>query len=129
MNLIPTQKPLDFNELLNRCLGEVEFAKKILRDFLRTTRPLLDEICDALSDASVKQAALKVHRLKGTAGLVAANPLLETLIELENLIHCTTDFSRAKLSPCLELIFRRFDELQGFAEMHLLTPSRIESVS
>lgn len=129
MNLSANKKPLDFNELLNRCLGEVEFAQKILRDFLQTTRPLLDEIGNALMDYSENQAAFKVHRLKGTAGLVAANPLLETLVELENMLRRAAEIPQSQLSVCLDRSYRRFDEVQRFAEMHLLDPSRMEPLS
>jgi len=86
MNQPPAQQPLKFDELLTRCMGEVEFAQKIIRDFLDSSGPLLDEIGDSIAESSVQKAARTVHRLKGTAATVAAKPFLNSLVELETLL-------------------------------------------
>lgn len=129
MNAYIKKAPLDFDDLLNRCLGEVDFARKILGDFLETTRPLLDEIGSALFNSAEEKAAFKVHRLKGTAGLVAANPLLDSLIELEVLLRRTSETTAAQISGCLTQSYQRFDEVQKFAERNLLNRPQTEMTS
>lgn len=127
MNKSVKRNPLDFDDLLNRCLGEVDFARRILSDFLKTTRPLLDEIGNALFDSAEEKAAFQVHRLKGTAGLVAANSLLDSLVELETLLRRTSDTTtHAQISGCLNQSYQRFDEVQKFAERNLLNRPQAE---
>ena len=126
MNTSVQSPPLDFDDLLNRCLGEVDFARRILSDFLKTTRPLLDEIGSALFNSAEEKAAFHVHRLKGTAGLVAANSLLDSLVELEMLLRRTSDTTHAQISGCLTQSYQRFDEVQKFAERNLLNRPQAE---
>ena len=126
MNTSVQRPPLDFDDLLNRCLGEVDFARRILSDFLKTTRPLLDEIGSALFNSAEEKAAFQVHRLKGTAGLVAANSLLDSLVELETLLRRTSDTTHAQISGCLTQSYQRFDEVQKFAERNLLNRPQAE---
>ena len=126
MNTSVKRPPLDFDDLLNRCLGEVDFARRILSDFLETTRPILDEIGSALFNSAAEKAAFQVHRLKGTAGLVAANSLLDSLVELETLMRRTSGTTHAQISGCLNQSYQRFDEVQKFAERNLLNRPQAE---
>lgn len=123
MNEAPKSKtpPLIFNELLNRCLGETEFACRILRDFVETSITLLDEIKSSVVDLDPVELARKVHRLKGTAATVGAQPFKDSLVEFESILrgdhgHDETPGISDALKTCLE----KFDSVQSFIENELL---------
>ncbi|MGI9518005.1 MAG: Hpt domain-containing protein [Pirellulaceae bacterium] len=83
----PLDPPITFDELLARCMGDLEFSHNILHGFVVSSREQLDEITnDIAAGVDRLSTAKKVHRLKGTAATVAARPLRATLEELETLL-------------------------------------------
>ena len=119
MNRQPIQEPLIFDELLARCMGETEFAQRIVKDFLESSRPLLDDIGNDIQHDSVQDAARTVHRLKGTAATVAARPFFESLLELENLLRTDEPQGISELTEKLAFSCQRFEEVRRFAETRL----------
>ena len=89
-NCEPLQ-PLTFDELLTRCMGQLDFAQKVLRDFIEQTGPQIDEISADLDNSLFDDAARKIHRLKGTAATLAAKPLFHSLVDIEELLKSTDD--------------------------------------
>ncbi len=120
MNSPPPPEPLKFDELLTRCMGEVEFAQKILREFLDSSEPLLDQIGSSIEQDSVQEAARTVHRLKGTAATVAAKPFLHALVELEQLLRSEETPQTVALNEKLNRSCLRFEEVKQYAEDCLL---------
>lgn len=115
-----TRTPLVYDELLARCMGEIEFAQRILNDFLKTSAPLLDEIRDSVSQTSFREASRRVHRLKGTAATVAAKPLMESLRELEQVLHADPEPATGELTDKLAASCRKFEEVQAYIQNRLL---------
>jgi HPt (histidine-containing phosphotransfer) domain-containing protein len=116
----PDPAPLKFDELLARCMGEIDFAHKILRDFINSSTPLFDEIKTCLTQSELPSMAQKVHRLKGTAATVAARPLLETLLELEQLLRQETQPDVGELNDAWELSVQRYSDVQCYIETQIL---------
>ena len=83
-------QPVTFDELVERCMGELTFAQKVLENFLETCEPQLDAIRQDIGSEAWDECAKKVHRLRGTAATIAARPLHRCLEELETVIHDVT---------------------------------------
>lgn len=79
-------RPITFEELLSRCMGELQFAQKVLENFMSTCEPQLDELRFDLKNRDWDGLSRKVHRLKGTAATIAARPLCASLERLEVLV-------------------------------------------
>lgn len=118
----PKPEPLLFDELLSRCMGETDFAKHILKDFLTSCSPLLDEIMSEPAEVDRTQMAKKIHRLKGTAATVGAKPFKESLLELEAILkECEEDAARLpELSGALVKCSGAFETVQIYIENELL---------
>jgi HPt (histidine-containing phosphotransfer) domain-containing protein len=86
-------QPITFNELLDRCMGELEFAQKVLENFISTCEPQLAGLRDDLEKRDWTAISRKVHRFKGTAATIAAMPLRKSLEALEALVE-TADENR-----------------------------------
>ncbi len=82
-----TDRPITFEELLSRCMGELQFAQKVLENFVSTCEPQLEGLRLDLENRDWESLSRKVHRLKGTAATIAARPLRASLEQLEVLVH------------------------------------------
>jgi two-component system, sensor histidine kinase and response regulator len=76
----------DPQELMDRCLSDVDFAIEMLTMFQARVPELMGKIVDALSAGSVAEAAGAAHALKGTAGNVAAKQLHAQCATIEKLL-------------------------------------------
>ena len=115
--------PLTFDELLCRCMGELEFARKILRDFFENSEQVFDEIETSLEKTSLADACHHVHRLKGTAATLAAKPLFESLLTMEDLLKASETASPVdwdELARRLSDSRGRFNEVREYAHAELL---------
>lgn len=78
------QPPLQFAELVDRCMGKQDFAWRMLDRF----RGLLDEevqgIVAAVEASQASVVARRAHSLKGSAGNLAAGPLRDVAEGLEH---------------------------------------------
>lgn len=79
-------RPITLEELLSRCMGELEFAQKVLENFVSTCEPQLEGLRKDLETSDWEALSRKIHRLKGTAATIAARPLRESLEQLEDLV-------------------------------------------
>ncbi len=75
----------EFEELLERCMGNLEFAERVLAKFQGRFSGQLDELESALADEDVEQIVLLAHRLKGESASVAASGLRDRAEEIEKL--------------------------------------------
>lgn len=75
--------PIDRDQLLDQCVGSVDFALMLLDEFAKTSSSRLDAFDAALAERDNAAIASKAHALRGTAGILAANDLLETCVSLE----------------------------------------------
>lgn len=76
--------PIDHARLLDQCLGNVDFALMLLDEFAKTSPSRLDGFDVALAERNHATIATKAHALRGTAGILAANALMETCSNLES---------------------------------------------
>ncbi len=75
--------PLVFDELLARCMGEIDFAHSLLENFLNSCDDQINEISNSVESGSQDDLARQAHRFKGTAATLAAGPLRDVLAEIE----------------------------------------------
>lgn len=75
----------DRQELIARCLGNLEFAERILSRFQTRFEEDLSELERAVSDRNAEQIASLAHRLKGSSANAAAHSLRERAGEIEGL--------------------------------------------
>ncbi len=78
-------RPEAFNnqELLQRCLGRVDFAARVLDKFRHQLELDVEELEQAVESRNMAAAALAAHRIKGASANVAAHGLRECAAEIE----------------------------------------------
>lgn len=76
--------PIDRDRLLDQCLGNLDFALMLLDEFAKTSPSRLEGFDAALAERNHATIATKAHALRGTAGILAANALMETCANLES---------------------------------------------
>jgi len=75
---------LDTTDGLNRCMGNLDLYRRLLKGFARTQRDFAQHIATAMAPgAPGEEAAALVHTLKGLAGNIGARVLLERTTVLE----------------------------------------------
>jgi HPt (histidine-containing phosphotransfer) domain-containing protein len=77
--------PLDFQQLLNRCLGNVALAERLLSNFGKRFEADLSQLQHGLQANDSQQVARVAHQLKGAAANLAAVRLQRISAEIE---HC-----------------------------------------
>ena len=75
--------PLCVDELMNRCMGEIDFATNVLQSFLDGCDDQMNELDQQLHDGQIEDAAKMAHRIKGSAATVGARPLQATMQTIE----------------------------------------------
>jgi len=86
-----TQQPnyvasaLDLDELVDRCMGNLEFVDRVLTKFQQRFGEHLDELEQAVAQDDAERVALLAHRLKGESASVAAGALRDRAGEIEAL--------------------------------------------
>ena len=74
--------PIDRDLLLVQCLNNVDFAMNLLDQFQKTSQFRLDVFDAALQAKDHVKIANAAHGLKGVAGILAANALMEVCTNL-----------------------------------------------
>jgi CheY-like chemotaxis protein/HPt (histidine-containing phosphotransfer) domain-containing protein len=118
---------LQQDELLTRCGGDVEFARKLLRSFAEQLPQDRVRLTEAVQERSA-DAVVVAHALKGTAGNMAAGPLRHAAAELESgCRHSDWDGSRARLDKVLAEVDRciaALDTIDTFDRPLVQSPAR-----
>jgi signal transduction histidine kinase/CheY-like chemotaxis protein len=81
----PETSTFDVESLIDRCSGNPALALSILEKFEKQTGAALAEIEQSISSGDMDQAAKLSHALKGSAGMVGADPIRSVAAELEKL--------------------------------------------
>ena len=76
-------QPIDVDQLMSRCMGQLDFAQEILRDFLETCETGLIKIRELGTDSDIESLRSTAHRLKGTSATVAAIQLSRIFEDVE----------------------------------------------
>ena len=82
---VPESAPLDFDQLLARCLGNLEFAQRVLARFQDSFGEDLTRLEQELSSGNAEQVAGLAHRMKGAAANVGAVALARAAASVEEL--------------------------------------------
>lgn len=99
-----------FDELLDRCLGNLAFAERILASFEQRVAPDLAEIEAALDADDHARAARLAHQLRGSAANASAGPIEALCGELEQFAR------REDLGAARRCLLRLDDQWQRFRE-------------
>jgi len=75
--------PIDFEALLQRCMGNTKCVERVLNKFEDKARESLAQIRESLKAADADQIALFAHGLKGAAANLSAEALREIASQLE----------------------------------------------
>ena len=76
---------LDVDELMERCLGHLDFLERILGKFQKHFAQDLDLLAEGVEAEDAERIAQVAHRLKGAAANVAAAGLRDQAAEIERL--------------------------------------------
>ena len=79
---------VDLEELLDRCMGNLDLAERLLRKFQETFPQELAKLESALETGDAKQLSREAHHVKGVSASVSAAGLRRAAAELEEL--CST---------------------------------------
>lgn len=74
---------LNLNELIDRCMGKLEFAQRLLKRFEAQLDSDIDLIKQAASSQDLEFVAQVAHRVKGASANVSAVPLMKVAAEIE----------------------------------------------
>ncbi len=86
---------LDYDALIERCMGNIELASRLLEKCQTCLPHEIEELDRALDVRDAEQLARTAHRLRGTTANISANGLCRAAEEIERLgkMGCLTDVS------------------------------------
>ncbi|MCP4748293.1 MAG: Hpt domain-containing protein [Desulfobacteraceae bacterium] len=76
---------IDFNEALNRALGDVDFLKMMMDEFQAAIPDFVNRIEKALHDGDMDTLSKDAHQLKGSSANLAAKKISAVAMELEHI--------------------------------------------
>jgi HPt (histidine-containing phosphotransfer) domain-containing protein len=79
----PQSPPLDRSELEQSSMGDVEFERELLSEFLASTDDMLASLAGAVQDSDVERVHRAAHSLKGCCWTVGARELGSECEKLE----------------------------------------------
>jgi Amt family ammonium transporter len=112
------ESSFDFEELLNRCLGNLEFAERVLAKFQSRFDDDLVELEQALDVQDTEAVARVAHRLKGASATAAANGICTQAAEIESLAR-TRNID--EIPGCLRLLRNECSKFSDSVASHMLT--------
>ena len=101
-------EPVDYDELLARCMDNQDLAQRILTRFEQTFGDDLDSFCNAVEAQDADQMAYLAHRIKGASANVSATRLLGVLTELDYLVRSSRPNDLTVLIKQLQNEWTRF---------------------
>jgi HPt (histidine-containing phosphotransfer) domain-containing protein len=75
---------LDLDELLNRCMGNIDLAQRVLEKFHQRIPEELAELQNALELGDAERLARIAHRVRGSSATVSAERLAQAVAEIED---------------------------------------------
>jgi two-component system, sensor histidine kinase and response regulator len=79
------ERPMDWNEALQRIGGSEEILRELAKEFLGEAPRLLEAARDALQSGDAVEVRRQAHTLKGSAALFVATPAVEAARRLEEI--------------------------------------------
>ena len=90
---------LAFDELVERCMGNLDLAERVLAKFEQSFGGDLEQLENLLQSESSEQIALIAHRLKGASANVGAPGLRDGAAQIESLARAERV---GEIPPCIE---------------------------
>lgn len=98
--------PVDFDELLGRCLGNQSLMRRLVDNFLKQIDKDLEDLLMAIERQDATEVARLVHKIRGTSlsvsavGLARAAELLESslgTVDIAELLHIAAKLTNERL--------------------------------
>ena len=105
-----TSSAFELEELVERCMGNLEFVERVLTKFQQRFGEQLEELEQAVAQRDAERLVLVAHRLKGESASVAAAALRDRAGEIERLGRAG---QVSNVPPCLQRLRAEWAE---FAE-------------
>ena len=110
----------DVEGLLARCMGDAQFAKKVLQKFAERALDDVNGIAKCVEDGNAEQTARRAHALKGAAANLCAEHVRVLAARLEamgkegnlNALEVVLDQLRTAVKGCLRFIVQHSDHLE-----------------
>ncbi|MCR9117007.1 MAG: Hpt domain-containing protein [bacterium] len=83
-NATSTAAPIEMASLLHRCMGNIDFAERMLKRFEETFEVQIDELSQQSGEDRDEISRL-AHRMKGAAANISAPLLEQSLVELHEI--------------------------------------------
>lgn len=106
VNDAPAVAPIDAETLLERCMGNIEFAESLLEEFAQSGAERIKTISRHVVEGDADAVAATSHALKGTAAMMAAEEVRSAAAALE------TSGRSGDLTDAHKVVSRLRDEMQ-----------------
>jgi HPt (histidine-containing phosphotransfer) domain-containing protein len=113
----PPSNVFNSDELLARCMGNANFAERVLSKFLQRGALDLDELVRAADALDAQAVTLMAHRIKGAAANVAAQRLRERAAVIEELGRTARLSDVPKNITCLQQEWTDFVQATALLEL------------
>jgi two-component system, sensor histidine kinase and response regulator len=112
--------PLDRRQLINRCLGRIELAERLIASFQTRFPNEAGQIERALAEGDEPNLVRLIHQLKGAAANVSAPALHALLTTME---HSARNGDRPAVVESMSGLYRAWDQFQLFLEAGATSPA------
>jgi HPt (histidine-containing phosphotransfer) domain-containing protein len=112
--------PLDRRQLINRCLGRIELAERLIASFQTRFPNEAGQIERALAEGDEPNLVRLIHQLKGAAANVSA-PILHGL--LTTMEQSARNGDRPAVVESMSGLYRAWEEFKRFLEVGATSPT------
>jgi HPt (histidine-containing phosphotransfer) domain-containing protein len=109
---------LDYHTLIERCMGNLDLASRLLERCQTHLPQEIEEIEKAVAQRDAEQVARMAHRLKGATATILAQGMKQAAEEIER---CGLTGSLAEIPPSLERLHQEWERFKKYSES-LLRP-------
>jgi HPt (histidine-containing phosphotransfer) domain-containing protein len=99
--------PIDRIQLLEQCVGNLDFAHMMLSEFESTAQSCVDSLICALTERNFVKMASDAHAFRGVAGILAAMTLMELCAALESAAENSDWDTASTLIPQIQIEIQR----------------------
>jgi HPt (histidine-containing phosphotransfer) domain-containing protein len=114
--------PLDRRQLINRCLGRIELAERLIASFQTRFPNEAGQIERALSEGDEPNLIRLIHQLKGASANVSA-PMLHAL--LTRMEQSARGGDRQAVAASMSELYDAWDQLKHYLEAGATSPAAV----
>ena len=112
--------PINYDELVDRCLGKIDFAERVLSKFHDRFPDSLNEMLESTQEGDLESVARVAHRLKGAAANISARGILEAAQEIETI---GRHGQAEELPPWLDRLNSEWERFTEYTQTRRLEPA------